>query len=67
MDLINGKTMYCPECGKPFTQYDGKVNGKTAHVQSYCEDCNKHYHWVAGISKTNEHRVTMFRHYLKVD
>ena len=67
MDLISGKTMYCPECGKPFTKYDGKVNGNTANVQSYCECCNKHYHWVAGISKTNEHRVTMFSHYLKVD
>ena len=67
MDLINGKTMYCPECGKPFDQYDGKVHGKTAHVKSYCKDCGKHYHWVAGISKTKEHRVTMFSHYLKYD
>lgn len=68
MDLINGKTMYCPECGKSFNKYDGKVNGQTAHVTTYCEDCNKHYHWVAYISKnTKQHEVVMFRDYLKVD
>lgn len=68
IDLINGKTMYCPECGKPFVQYDGEVNGQSAHVTVYCKDCNKHYHWVAYIStSTGEHKVTMFRNYLKVD
>ena len=68
MDLINGKTMWCPECGKSFAQYDGKVNGETAHVTTYCGDCNKHYHWIAYISKnTKEHTVAMFREYLKVD
>ena len=68
MDLINGKTMWCPECGKSFAQYDGKANGETAHVTAYCEDCNKHYPWGAYISKdTKEHKVTMFKDYLKVN
>lgn len=68
MDLINGKTMYCPECGKSFDQYDGQVNGQSAHVMACCKDCKKDYHWVAYISKnTGKHKVTMFRNYLKVD
>jgi RNase P subunit RPR2 len=68
IDLINGKTMYCPECGKPFDQYDGEVNGQSAHVSVYCKDCNKHYHWVAYIStSTGDHKVALFRNYLKVD
>ena len=68
MDLINGKTMWCPTCGKPFNKYDGKVNGKTAHVMTYCKDCNKHYHWVAYIHKnTKEHTVCMFSEYLELN
>lgn len=68
MDLINGKTMYCPECGKVFTSYDGNMNGQIAHVASHCKDCNKHYHWIAYINKNNgKHKVNMFREYCKVD
>ena len=68
MDLINGKTMYCPECGKSFAFYDGQVNCETAHVTTFCEDCKKYYHWVAYVSKnTKEHKITMFREYLKID
>ena len=66
MDLINGKTMYCPECGHHLSPH-GKVNGATAHVKAYCPLCDKNYHWVAYINKNKEHKVTMFRHYLKYD
>lgn len=64
MDLIGGKTMYRPECGDPFTQYNGTENGKTAHVKSYCPRCDRHYHWVASIGKRKEHRVALFNEYL---
>ena len=64
MDLINGKTMYCPECGRRFDQYNGKQNGQSAHVESHCEDCEKYYHWIAYANKEKEHKITMFKSYL---
>lgn len=67
MDLINGKTMYCPECGQPLTEYDGKINNRTAHVKARCENCDKNYHWVAYMASDTEHKVIMFSGYLRYD
>lgn len=66
MDLINGKTLYCPECGRPLTKYDGgPKNGETAHVRAYCETCDKYYHWLAFVStETGKHAVVGFGHYV---
>ena len=66
MDLINGKTMYCPECGHHLAPH-GKVNNATAHVEAYCPLCDKNYHWVTYINKNKEHKVGMFKEFLKVD
>jgi hypothetical protein len=67
MDLINGKILYCPECGRPLTKYNGGTaeNGETAHVRAYCETCDRHYHWLAFVStKTGKHTVAGFSHYI---
>lgn len=66
MDLINGKTIYCPECGHHLAP-SGKVNGKIANVEAYCPICDKNYHWIAYISKDEEHKICMFSAYLKVN
>ena len=67
MDLINGKTMYCPECGKELIELDGKINPKNpklANVYGSCDSCDKHYHWIAFVStKIGEHSVSGFSHY----
>lgn len=60
MDLVNGKTLYCPECGRPLTKYSGDTeNGETVQVSAYCETCDKHYHWIACV----KHTVYGFSHY----
>ena len=61
MDLINGKAMYCPECGHHLSPH-GKVNGATAHVEAYCPACDKGYHWIAYIGKNNAHKIVGFHH-----
>ena len=61
MDLINGKTLYCPECGHHLAP-NGNEHGKTAYVEAYCPICDKRYHWVAYISKDNEHKIAGFHH-----
>lgn len=67
MNLINGKTMYCPECGKELIKFDGRIspqNSELANVNAYCDKCDKHYHWIAFVStKTGEHSVSGFSHY----
>ena len=71
MDLINGKTIYCPECGKELTELDGKINlknPKLANANGYCGNCDKHYHWIAYVStKPEKHSVSGFRHYFPSD
>lgn len=71
MDLINGKTMRCPECGKELVEFKGRINPinpKLANVNAYCGNCDKHYHWIAFVStKTGEHSVSGFSHYFPSD
>lgn len=67
MDLIRGKTMYCPECGKALIKFDGRINpinSELANVNACCGNCEKHYHWIAFIStKTGKHSIAGFRQY----
>ena len=71
MDLIKGKTMYCPECGKELIEFDGEMNyrgSKIANVNAKCSSCNKYYHWIAFVNtKTREHSITGFGHYFPND
>ena len=66
MDLINDKTMYCPECGHHLVPH-GKVNNVTAHVEACCPICDKNWHWIAYIDKNKKHKVSMFKEYLKIE
>lgn len=54
VDIINGKTVYCPKCDKELVEFDGKINPKNpelAHVYANCDKCGRHYHWISCTDK----------------
>ena len=62
IDLINGKEMFCPECGYKL-EPQGKIIGNKAKVMAYCPTCRIDYSWTAHVNENNEHVISEFGQY----